>query len=215
MPLWWYEYTVAYRHNGASSTFIYFLFIQNLLIMATAKTETQPYKVLLSKDNFEIRFYPAVTMATITSSAKSYKELGNSGFRKLAGYIFGGNQGGQKISMTTPVHMDINDTLSTMSFVMPSTYNPENLPKPDNQEVTIKTVPDEYVAAIKFGGYATDEDIRKNREKLKKALNENGITFYGNFRFLGYNSPFRLLGRRNEIIVSVKWDVRKKINTSK
>ena len=183
--------------------------------MAIAKTETQPYRALLSKDNFEIRFYPAVTMATITSSAKSYKELGNSGFRKLAGYIFGGNEGGQKISMTTPVHMDINDTASTMSFVMPSTYNPQNLTKPDNQEVIIKTVPDEYVAAIKFGGYANDEDISKNTEKLKKALNENDITFYGNFRFLGYNSPFRLLGRRNEIIVSVNPDAVKELNISK
>jgi hypothetical protein len=44
--------------------------------MATANTETQPYKVWLSKDNFELRFYPTVIMATITSSAKSYKELG-------------------------------------------------------------------------------------------------------------------------------------------
>ena len=59
--------------------------------MATGKSAIQPYKVIRTEKDFEVRFYPSVTMATITSSAKTYKDLGNSGFRKLAGYIFGGN----------------------------------------------------------------------------------------------------------------------------
>lgn len=85
--------------------------------MSTAKSETQPYKVIKVEQEFEIRYYPSATMAMITSDAKSYKELGNSGFRKLAGYIFGGNTESKQISMTSPVHMDINDTVSSMSFV--------------------------------------------------------------------------------------------------
>jgi hypothetical protein len=186
-----------------------FIISQIYVVMSEGKTETQLYKVLLSKDNFEIRFYPTATMATITSSAKSYKELGSSGFRKLAGYIFGGNEGEHKISMTTPVHMDINDSISTMSFVMPSTYNSENLPKPNDNQVIIKTVPDEYVAVFKFGGYATDEDIKVNTEKLIKVLNENKIIFYGNFRLLAYNAPYQVINRRNEIIVNVNWDISK------
>jgi effector-binding domain-containing protein len=177
--------------------------------MATGKTETQSYKVLLTKDNFEVRYYPAATMATISSSAKSYKELGSSGFRKLAGYIFGGNERAQKISMTTPVRMDINDSISTMSFVMPSTYNVENLPTPNDKQVIIKTMPDEYVAAIRFGGYASDEDVKINTEKLIKVLNENKINFYGNFRLLAYNAPYQIMNRRNEIIVNVHWDENK------
>jgi hypothetical protein len=179
--------------------------IQMSLAMSTSKTETQAYKILFSKDNFEIRFYPSVTIASITSSAKSYKELANPGFRKLAGYIFGGNEEGKKISMTSPVHMDINDSASTMSFVMPSNYQSENLPKPNDQQVVIKKVPDEIVAAIKFGGYASDEDIKINTQSLIKALNDNKIVYYGNFRFLGYNAPYQFINRRNEIIVNVKW----------
>jgi len=89
---------------------------QIYLVMSATKTESQFYKILVSKINFEIRFYPAVTMATITSTAKTYKELASPGFRKLAGYIFGGNEAGKSISMTSPVHMDINDSASTMSF---------------------------------------------------------------------------------------------------
>lgn len=186
-----------------------FIISQIYVVMAANKTETQVYKVLLTKDNFEVRFYPAATMATITSSAKSYKELGSSGFRKLAGYIFGGNEGAHKISMTTPVRMTIKDSVATMSFVMPSTYNVENLPIPNDKEVNIKTVSEEFVAAIKFGGYASDEDVKTNTEKLIKVLNQNKINFYGNFRLLAYNAPYQIINRRNEIIVNVNWDVSK------
>jgi hypothetical protein len=37
-------------------------------------------------------------------------------------------------------------------------------------------------------------------------LNKKGITIYGNARLLGYNPPFQLINRRNEIIVSVNWE---------
>lgn len=182
-----------------------FFIAQAYFIMATKKTPAQHYKVIFSDNNFEIRFYPSITMASIVSSVKSYKELGNTGFRKLAGYIFGGNESKTQIAMTTPVHMDINDTASSMSFVMPENYDVNNLPKPDNTEVRIQTTNDEYVAAIGFGGYANDAKIKNYTIKLLNALKENGIEWYGNIRFLGYNPPFQLLNRKNELIISVRW----------
>jgi len=182
--------------------------IQFIGSMAFGKTEEQKYRVVHSEAGFEIRFYPSATLATVYSSAKSYKELSGPGFRKLAGYIFGDNSTDTKISMTSPVHMNINNSQSSMSFVMPSSYTAEKLPEPDDKDVKIEKTPDEYVAAIKFGGYASDEDIINYSEKLKKLLTEKGIVYYGNFRFLGYDPPFKPFGRRNEIIVSVKWDKR-------
>ena len=68
-----------------------FIVFQIYTSMATGKSENQLYKVIKVEKDFEIRFYPSTTMAVITSSAKTYKELGSSGFTKLAGYIFGGN----------------------------------------------------------------------------------------------------------------------------
>ena len=186
--------------------FLLLIIIQSHTNIAMAKTEEQKYRVIKSEKDYEIRFYPAAIIATIYSDADSYKELSGSGFRKLAGYIFGGNESDTKISMTSPVHMDINNTKSSMSFVMPSLYNKENLPKPDDSNVILETTKDEYVAAIRFSGYASDNDIRIYSEKLRKLLIENKISYYGNFRYLGYDSPFRLTGRRNEIIVSVKWE---------
>jgi SOUL heme-binding protein len=187
---------------------VLFIIFQAYTTMATNKSEEQPYKVIKTEKDFEIRFYPSVTMATITSSAKSYKELGSSGFNKLAGYIFGGNDAKKQIAMTSPVHMDISDSISSMSFVMPSTYNAENLPKPNDAAVNINKTADAYVAAIKFSGFASDNDIKNQTETLKNALKAASISYYGNFRYLGYNPPYQLVGRRNEVIIDVNWDAK-------
>ena len=185
--------------------FLLFVLFQSIVIMASNKTEEQKYTVLQNDKNFEIRYYPAATFATIESKVNNYRDLSSPGFRKLAGYIFGKNESSVQISMTSPVHMDVNDTLSTMSFVMPSAYNKENLPKPNDASVKIQELPDEYTAAIRFGGYANDEKINYYSEKLKNILNEKGIKTLGHFRFLGYNPPYQFIGRRNEIIVSIEW----------
>jgi len=179
------------------------LIIQSITTMAFAETEKQKYSVILSEKEFEIRFYPSAILATVYSDARNYRELAYPGFRKLAGYIFGGNESETKISMTSPVHMDMNT--ASMSFVMPSAFSEENLPKPDDPGVKIERTEDVYVAAIRFGGYASDKDIRRYSQKLQSLLEMKGIKWYGNFRYLGYNPPFQPFGRRNEIIVNVEW----------
>jgi hypothetical protein len=177
--------------------------IQSFTTMAFAETEKQKYRVVHSEKEFEIRFYPSALLATVYSDANTYRELAYPGFRKLAGFIFGGNESDTKISMTSPVHMDMNS--SSMSFVMPSAYSEESLPSPDDPAVKIERTDDVYVAAIRFGGFASDKDIRKYSEKLKSLLEEKGVKWYGSFRYLGYNPPFQPFGRRNEIIVNVEW----------
>jgi len=102
--------------------------------------------------------------------------------------------------------MDINDAVSTMSFVMPSSYNQTNLPKPNNPDVILEETTDEYVAAIQFGGFASDSELKFYSEKLRNILKQKSIKTYGNARFLGYNPPFQLVGRRNEIIISIEWE---------
>jgi hypothetical protein len=178
---------------------------QSFMIMTINKTEEQKHSLVRKYRDFEVRFYPSTTIAIINSSAKTYRDLSGPGFQKLAGYIFGGNEVNTKISMTAPVQMDINDSVSTMSFVMPSAYTKENLPKPNDPNVHIKNTADEYVAVIRFGGYASDKDLKFYSKRLQDLLKENGITSLGNYRFLGYNPPFQFIGRRNEIIVAVDW----------
>jgi hypothetical protein len=184
---------------------VLFLTLQSYLYMSTENVEKQPYRVIQNFGEIEIRFYPSATLATVKTGARNYRELSGSGFRRVAGYIFGGNEEGVKIAMTSPVHMDISPKGSSMSFVMPEGYNPSNLPKPNDEGIEISRSPDEYVAAIRFSGYASDNTIGENVEKLSAMLAARGISPIGNFRYLGYDPPYQIIGRRNEIIVSVDW----------
>ena len=176
-----------------------------------AKTPQQPYKELGKKGELEFRFYPESVMASVTSSKNTYKESSNQNFRVLAGYIFGGNQSSNKIAMTAPVHMEMTKEKSTMSFVMPEGYNLNNLPKPSSGAVALHKSPEEYVVAIRFGGWASDEKIEEMKKELAELLKREGIKHQNNFRDLGYNAPWDLLFRRNEIIVSIDKDTALKL----
>lgn len=185
---------------------VVFVAFQSFMSISNSNIEKQKYRVVKAEKGFELRYYPPATFATVKSSAKSYRELSGSGFRTIAGYIFGGNESSTKIAMTSPVHMDINEKGSSMSFVMPSKYDVESLPKPNDAKVEIHETPGEYAAAIEFGGFANDASIRKHADLLKQLLDEKGVKTIGNFRYLGYNPPYQIIARKNEIVVAVEWN---------
>ena len=189
---------------------VVFIAFQSFMSISNSNIEKQKYRVVKTENGFELRYYPPATFATVKSSAKSYRELSGSGFRTIAGYIFGGNESSTKIAMTSPVHMDINEKESSMSFVMPSNYDVKSLPKPNDARVEIHQTPGEYAAVIEFGGFANDASIRKHAEELKQLLDQKGIKTIGNFRYLGYNPPYQIIARKNEIVVAVEWNENKK-----
>lgn len=183
---------------------IYFIF-QSFIASNALKTEKQPYRLVLKETNFEIRYYPSVTLATVHSNATNYKGVANSGFRKLAGFIFGGNEQKESISMTAPVRMSMTEKGSTMSFVMPEKYNHEALPTPKDKNILIQQSQPAYVAVISFGGYASDEKINSYKLKLEQILIDKKIKVVGDFTFLGYNAPYQFIGRTNEVILPIEW----------
>ncbi len=176
-----------------------------LMSFTSARIEKQKYRVVKKDKDFEIRFYPPAIFATTKSVAKSYRELGNSGFRKIAGYIFGNNETSAKIAMTAPVHMDINEKGSSMSFVMPSEYTLDNLPRPADTRVELHESPAVYMAAIEFSGYANDQKIKQYADQLSQILNKRGIKTIGNPTYLGYNAPYEIIGRKNEVVIAIEW----------
>ncbi len=182
---------------------VLFILFQSFVYMSTNKTKEQPYTVLEKDGNIEIRLYPSATLATVQSKAKSYSEMASPGFRTLAGSIFGGNESETQIAMTSPVQMDINDSLSSMSFVMPEGYDMNNLPKPNNSQVILSQTEEQVMAAIRFSGFADDESREKHKQELLNYLNSKGIQTKGNFKFLGYNPPYQLVGRRNEVVIEI------------
>lgn len=185
---------------------IVFLLVQSYQLMSNSfKTESQKYRTVFKDAQFEIRFYPAATFAKIYSPGTDYKSVANSGFRKLAGYIFGGNDQKKSISMTTPVRMELGAKGSSMSFVMPEKYAATDLPKPRDASVHIVKSSPQYVAVIGFGGYANDEKINEKRDELLRLLKEKGIKVAGESTFLGYNAPYQFWGRKNEVIIPIEW----------
>lgn len=183
-----------------------FLMIQSYKVVSgSLKTENQKYRVVKKEAQFEIRFYPAATFAKIYSSGTDYKSVASSGFNKLAGYIFGGNDQGKSIAMTAPVRMEMSDKGSTMSFVMPEKYQESDLPKPKDSGVHIVKSNPQYVAVIQFGGYANDEKIKEMRDELIRLIQKNGIKITGDYTFLGYNAPFQFWSRKNEVVIPIEW----------
>ena len=92
--------------------------------------ESQPFKLIKSYDNFDIRYYPTVAMVQTKSSPWSEQN-----FRKLFQYISGFNESNLKIAMTTHVHLEKTEGSEKMSFVLPS--NLEQAPRPQNKSVKI------------------------------------------------------------------------------
>jgi len=183
---------------------IYFVF-QSFIAVNALKTEKQKFRLVLKDKELEIRFYPEATMATVFSDASNYKGLASNGFRKLARFIFGGNEQNTGISMTAPVRMNMSEKGSEMSFVMPEKYNETNLPTPNDKSIRIHKSKAQYVAVISFGGYASDEKINEYKQKLIQILNQRKINIEGDYNFLGYNAPYQFLGRTNEVIIPISW----------
>ncbi|MEY4051624.1 MAG: heme-binding protein [Chitinophagia bacterium] len=184
---------------------LFFIVFQSFRSISASKVEKQKYRVVKIEEGFEIRFYPKAMFATIQSSGSNYKQVANSGFRKLAGYIFGGNDESKSIAMTAPVRMEMGGNGSSMSFVMPEKYDASTLPKPKDASVQIKESKESYEAVIAFGGYANDEKIKEYTDKLVALLNKKNIKIIGGYSFLGYNAPFEFFGRKNEISIPIEW----------
>jgi hypothetical protein len=182
--------------------FVVFLAVQLFALNSQKNIETYPYTVKKEYETFEIRNYEASLFTSVQLPAEDYKKSSSRGFSILAGYIFGGNEREEKISMTSPVAMSLEDS-TTMMFMVPKKFSKEDLPQPNEARIEFREEPAKTVAAIAFGGWADDEKIKEYREKLTAALEREGIDYTNRFYFLGYNAPYEMLNRKNEVIVEL------------
>lgn len=188
-----------------------FIAIQLFAMSGQRNIESYPYVVNQKFDDFEIRSYEASLFTSVQLSTAAYGEASNKGFSILAGYIFGGNEANEKIAMTTPVAMSLEDSMTVM-FMVPKKFNKETLPKPNQSQIEFREEPAKTVAAITFGGWSNDERIKKYKEQLIAALEKEGIAYTNRFYFLGYNPPYEVFNRKNEIIVELTEEAVLKIN---
>jgi hypothetical protein len=165
--------------------------------------ETPDYTVLKSySKNIELRQYPNLIVAKTSLKDKSFDNSGSDGFRSIAGYIFGGNDKEQKIAMTSPVVMELSDS-ATMYFVMPSQYKKEDLPNPSNRKVTIEEEVSKVLLVVRYGGYSSDERINSHIAVLKNIIQKHNLKASGGFMYMGYNAPWDIINRRNEVAIEI------------
>jgi hypothetical protein len=183
--------------------FILFLGSQLYFYLSSNTIEEYPYKVTKEYDNFEIRNYEARLFTAVKLETNSYDKASSRGFSILGGYIFGGNKKKESISMTSPVAISLEDKM-TMMFLVPKKFTKETLPIPANTKIKFIEMPAKKMAAITFGGWANDKKIARYKSTLKTLLDINNIKYSNKFSVLGYNPPYELLFRRNEVIVELE-----------
>ena len=169
--------------------------------------ETPEYKIISKHEGFEVRRYSDMVIAT-TKVQADYKNSTSSGFRRIASYIFGGNDKEMKIAMTAPVistQLDMEEETHEVLFVMPREHQFDKLPRPNLQSVQLEERRLSKVAAISFGGWATAERATYYEQQLKEEVEKLGLEIYGEYMVAQYNSPWAIPPfRKNEIIIQVR-----------
>ena len=176
------------------------------------QTEEPEYRVLITDGDYQLRDYPAMTVAETVVEGGRKASLG-AGFRVLADYIFAKSRGGEKLSMTVPVIQDGGDPMASdpplfdddlegawrTRFVMPSGRDADDLPQPPNM-VELVELPARKVAVVSFSGFADDRSLSAQEDRLRGWLARRGDTSEAEPEYAFYNSPM-IPGplRRNEV----------------
>ncbi|XP_042876556.1 heme-binding protein 2-like isoform X2 [Penaeus japonicus] len=169
--------------------------------------ESAPYTVVNSAESYEERVYPAQKWITTSILSISHDVATSVTFYRLFDYIDGQNDAGMKIDMTAPVTTLVIpgegpncENNFTDSFYIPSVHQ-ASPPTPTNPDVYIEERPELHVFSRRFHGFASDEDWIVNAAQLHDdlvAAGEEGVD-YQTYYTVGYDSPFVIIGRNNEV----------------
>ncbi len=180
--------------------------------------ESPSYRVTETIDGVEIREYEPYVVAE-TEVDGTVEDAGSQGFRILAKYIFGDNQGNakvamtapvsqerttpEKIAMTSPVTQERSGEQFTIQFMMPSEYTLDTLPKPNDSRIRFRVVEGRTLAAIEYSGRWTQRNYEKHLDELVGVLRRNGYQEVGEPVWARYDPPFKpWFMRRNEILIA-------------
>ena len=188
----------------------------------------------------EIRRYAPILVAEVALEGMEMREALGSGFRQIAGFIFGknvapGSDTSTKVAMTSPVALEasppvVNQKIAMtapvaaeaisaneykVSFIMPSAYTKETLPTPINENVKIKEVGSRTMAALTWGGKSPSAAVMGAKEaELKAVLETAGLTPIGSVNLWQYHPPFSPAWmRRNEVLFEVEEDAAAAVST--
>ena len=185
-------------------------------------TEEPAYQSVATVGAIDIRLYGEriAAQTVVTGNSDTAR---NQGFRRLAGYIFGGNAQRASIAMTAPVSQagtggsqtiamtaPVAQTPSgvdrwTVQFFMPAAYAMAELPIPNDPTVELVVVPAETYAVVRFSGVGSVRAVETHKAQLLAGLAGSGWTVRGEPVVWFYDPPWTLPPmRRNEVAVRVE-----------
>ncbi len=183
-------------------------------------TETPKYELLKSATDLELRQYPPLVVAQ-TEVDGDRDKVGTEAFRRLAGYIFGGNHESKKIAMTAPVTQAPVDGVKIamtapvtqqstgqrkwrVQFMMPSEYTLQTLPEPNDPRVHLRQLEPRRFAAIGYSETWSIKNYEQHLAKLRAAVQREGLKAKGEPVWARYDPPFKpWFLRKNEILIEV------------
>ncbi len=194
--------------------------------------ETPRHQILAQDGAFSLRRYAPSVVAQTVVDDPDREQASRAGFRRLAGYIFGGNQGRRSIAMTAPVTAEAGPSVTSspsspssageriamtapvgatragagwrITFMMPSRYTLATLPVPDDPRVTFVEVPGVDRAVVTFSWLTSDERVQEQTAALRAWLAGRGLVERGVPVLARYDDPFTLpWNRTNEVWIDV------------
>jgi hypothetical protein len=186
----------------------------------SSSVEEAQYALIRKADGYEVRQYAPHIEAQATVSG-SYDEALNTGFRIIAGYIFGGNtkkesismtapvlekkQTSEKIAMTAPVVSSEKGDSRVIAFVMPKSYTLATLPNPNDSRVQLVEVPARKMAVLRFSWFRNSARIQAMEAQLLSLLARDSVEVIGTPSYAGYNAPWTPPWMtRNEVMVEIR-----------
>ncbi|XP_062825532.1 heme-binding protein 2-like [Anolis carolinensis] len=161
------------------------------------------YTVVCHGSGYEGRHYPNSSwVGTRVQDGSKYFSAVVKSFWRLFRYIhLGANERKATIPMTSPVLTRVEEAEGSFEvyFMLPEAFRADP-PKPTEETVFLTTSPEMEVYARFFGGWMTDNVQEEQLKSLDEALTrDQRATRPGLHYVAGFNSPFELYNRRNEV----------------
>merc|ERR1712199_110031 len=172
--------------------------------------DCQEFKLLNANNEtaalWEERLYPAAEWTETYVDGVDFNKAMGEGFNRLFQYISGANEAKAKIAMTAPVLNYITPGAGpfcedhfNISFFVPFDFQGK-APAPTSPDVYSVTHEPMKVYVTSFGGYADVDKLRSAAATLAGNLATYNVDFdQEHFYYAGYDSPFRVLDRHNEV----------------
>ena len=194
-------------------------FIMGVAMASPAMAETThkgyempPYTVEWAEGAREIRSYGPHLLAEVKVTGSRQGAI-QTGFSLLAGYIFGGNESGEKIAMTVPVAQspenrvndEVGSDLWTVSFLMPARFTADTLPAPRSDAIRFVEAGPSRQVVERFSGLPATDDLAARAKALRTWAEGQGLTVTAGPHYYFYDAPMTLpWKRRNEVAFTIR-----------